>query len=77
MNKIRELFSSMNDDELVNAIAEIKQSEETGLVGDIVREMSRRTGEITGGFTATDFLMTQINILKEAAYRWCPNNEKK
>lgn len=75
MNKVKELFSSMTDDELRVAIEELKRSEETGFVGDIVREWARKTGEITGGFTATDFFMTQISILKEAAFRWCPKNE--
>ena len=72
MNKVKELFASMSDDELKAAVQELKQSEETGLVGDVIREWAKKSGEITGGFTTTDFSMTQINILKEAAFRWCP-----
>jgi hypothetical protein len=71
MNKVKELFASMSDDELKAAVQELKQSEKTGLVGDIIREWAKKSGEITGGFTTTDFFMTQINILKEAAFRWC------
>lgn len=72
MNKIKELFKSMTDDELKSAVEELKRSEDTGLVGDTIREWARKSGEITGGFTTTDFFMTQVNILKEAAFRWCP-----
>lgn len=72
MNKVKELFESMTDNELKAAIEELKQSEDTGFVGDIIREWARKYSEITGGFTTTDFFMTQVNILKEAAFRWCP-----
>jgi len=72
MNKVKELFASMTDAELKTAIEELKQSETTGLVGDIIREWARKSGQITGGFTTTEFFMTQVNILKEAAFRWCP-----
>lgn len=75
MNKIKELFSSMSDSELKEAIEELRESEKTGLIGDVVREYARRTGEITGGSTTTDFYMTQVNILKEAAFRWTPKSE--
>lgn len=70
MNKIKELFASMSDDELRIAIGELKKSEENGIIGDVIREWARKSGEITGGFTVTDFYMTQMNILKEAAFRW-------
>lgn len=72
MNKIKELYSSMSDEDLRVAIEEMRQSEETGLVGETVRKFAKLSGEITGGLTTTDFFMTQINILKEAAFRWCP-----
>lgn len=71
MNKLKQLFSSMTDDELRDAIEELRKSEETGLVGDVVRYWASKSGEITGGFTTTDFFMTQVNILKEAAFRFC------
>lgn len=75
MDKIKELFSSMTDDELKLAVTELKKSEESGFIGDIVREWARKSGEITGGFTTTDFYMVQVNIFKEAAFRWCPTSE--
>lgn len=71
MNKLQELFKSMTDAELKSAIEEIKQNEDTGLIGDKIRECAKKSGEITGGFTTSDFYMTQMNILKEAAFRWC------
>lgn len=72
MNKIKEMFSKMTDSELKKAIDELRESEDSGLIGDTIREWARKSGEITGGFTNTDFFMTQVNILKEAAFRWCP-----
>ena len=60
----------MSDDELKEALDEIRKSEETGIIGDVVRHWARKSGEITGGFTTTDFYMTQVNILREAAFRW-------
>lgn len=71
MNKLHELFNNISDSELKEAIQEIKNSEKTGHVGDIVRNYARLSGEITGGFTTTDFFMTQVNLLKQAAFRWC------
>lgn len=70
MNAIKQLYSSMTDDQLREALEEIRQSEATGLVGEIVRHWAKKSGDLTGGFTATDFFMTQINIMREAAYRW-------
>jgi hypothetical protein len=37
MNAIKQIFSSITDDELKKAVDEILQSEETGLIGDTVR----------------------------------------
>ncbi len=72
MNPITKLFSDISDEELKAAIIEIKQSDITGYVADngYVRKYAKLTGEITGGFTTTDFYMTTINFLKQAAFRW-------
>lgn len=72
MNKMKELFNSMTDAELKSAIEELKQSEHTGMVGETIREWARKSGEITGGLTTIEFFITQVNILREAAFRWCP-----
>ena len=54
----------------VSEIEEIRESEKTGYIGDLVREYARKTGEITGGLSTTDFYMVQINLFKEASFRW-------
>ena len=71
-NKIKLLFESMTDDELIDAINEIKESEYTGIIGNIVRKYAQLITEITGDYSSLDLYFTQINLLKEAAYRWYP-----
>jgi hypothetical protein len=72
MNPINNLFDNMSDVELFDAISEIQQGEVDGLIKEdgIVRKYAKLTGEITGGLTITDFYMVQMNLLKQAAYRW-------
>ena len=70
MNKVVELFKSISDADLKLVIEEIRESEKTGYIGDLVREYARKTGEITGGLSTTDFYMVQINLFKEASFRW-------
>ena len=71
-NPITELFKNIPNEELRDAIAEIIESDTTGIVKEngVVRKYAKLTGEITGGLTTTDFYMVQINLLKEAAFRW-------
>lgn len=75
MNKIVELFNNISDEELKLAVAEMKESEITGYIkeGGVVRKYGKLTGEITGGFTTTDFFMVQMNLYKTAAFRWLKN----
>jgi hypothetical protein len=74
MNEIQKLFNDIPDEELREAILEIKESDVTGYVKEngYVRKYGRLTGELTRGVTTTDFFMTTINLLKQAAYRWTP-----
>jgi hypothetical protein len=71
-NPITELFINISDEELRDAIQEIMESDKTGIIKEngVVRKYGKLTGELTGGFTTTDFYMVQINLLKEAAFRW-------
>lgn len=75
MNPIKKMFDDISDAELCDAISEIKESETNGIIkkDGIVRKYSKLSGEITGGATTTDFYMVQINLLKQAAYRWVDN----
>jgi hypothetical protein len=78
MNKLRELFDNISDEELTSAIEEIRSSELDGVIKEngVVRKYAKLSGEITGGFTNTDFFMVQVALLKQAAYRTI-NNERK
>jgi hypothetical protein len=75
MNKIVELFNNISDEELKLAVAEMEESQTTGYIkeGGVVRKYGKLTGEITGGFTTTDFFMVQMNLYKTAAFRWLNN----
>jgi len=71
-NKITELFSSISNEELKQAIKEIKEDGEIGIIrfGGVVRKYTELTIKITGDFTSLILFMTEINLLREAAYRW-------
>lgn len=72
MNPIKKLFEEITDSELREAILEIKESNDTGFikVGGYIRKYAKLTAEITGGFSTTDFYMTTVNLLQQAAFRW-------
>lgn len=72
MNKIVELFENISDEDLKKAVLELKESDKTGYIkeGGYVRKYAKLTGDITNSFTTTDFFMTTVNLLKQAAFRW-------
>lgn len=72
-NEITELFKSISDSDLKLVMQEMKESESTGYIGDLVREYAKKTVLITGNSVSTDLYMVQINLFKEAAFRWLNN----
>ncbi len=72
MNPVVQLFKNISDADLKEAIKELKESDVTGFIKEdgYVRKYAKMTGELTSGFTNTDFFMTTVNLLKEAAFRW-------
>jgi hypothetical protein len=72
-NEITELFKSISDNDLKLVMQEMKDSESTGYIGDLVRDYARKTVLITGNDVSTDLYMVQINLFKEAAFRWLNN----
>jgi hypothetical protein len=72
-NEITELFKSISDNDLKLVMQEMKYSESTGYIGDLVRDYARKTVLITGNDVSTDLYMVQINLFKEAAFRWLNN----
>ncbi len=79
MNKLKELFKNISDTELKLAIEEIRTADDTdGIISSegVVRKYARLSGEITNGETLSDFLLVQVNLLKEASFRWVKINNK-
>lgn len=71
MNPINEIFENLSNQELAQAIEEIKQCENSGYIEDgIVKQTARKCSEILelSSLGLLDFTMNQIK--KEAAYRW-------
>jgi hypothetical protein len=72
MNKIKEIFQNISDQELHDAIKEIIESDKTGFITDgVVRKYVKICGE-----ESNDLFMVQVNILKEGAFRWSLNRNK-
>lgn len=72
MNPIAELYKNLNDTELTIIIREIRESEKTGVFQEEsqIRNLCRKTSEITGMDISSNLLMVQMGVLKEAAFRW-------
>jgi hypothetical protein len=72
MNPITELFKNLHDVELKIMIEEIREAEKTGTFGNDsqIRDLCRKTSEITGIDVSSNLLIVQMGVLKMAAFRW-------
>lgn len=72
MNQVTKIFADLTDDQLREAVNEIREDEPLGIIrnGGYVRELSRQYGVITGESSTIHITMTQISIWREAAYRF-------
>ncbi len=72
MNEILKLYTSLSDNDLLEAIEEIKYCEFHGFYPEnsMIRELSKKTAEITLQDISSNLLMVQMGVLKEAAFRW-------
>jgi hypothetical protein len=72
MNEITKLFSNLTDDQLRDAVNEIREDEPKGIIrmNGYVRDLTRQWGEITGESGVIHLTMVQVSILKEAAFRF-------
>lgn len=77
MNKIVEYYKNLSDKELIKAIEEIIESEDKGIIGDLVRDHARKVAEIVGDSHSMDLFNAQISLLKEGAYRFYADNSYK
>ena len=72
MNPINKLYSDLTNDELLFLIDEIIIGEETGSfpIDAKIRDLCRKTAEITGMDISSNLMIVQIGVLKESAFRW-------
>lgn len=73
MNKIVEMFDSISDAELKEAIIEIHKAEKTGIFESesIIRKYAIIMCDLTSDNNISSHLFTvQVNILKRGAYKY-------
>jgi ribonuclease HI len=72
MNKVLQVFEQISDEELRRAIAEIKISENSGIIetNSVVRKYANTISGITGNPPSNELFMTQMSLLRQAAFRW-------
>ncbi|OQA46914.1 MAG: hypothetical protein BWY47_01533 [Bacteroidetes bacterium ADurb.Bin302] len=76
MNRITEYFDNIPDEELKSAITEIQEDEPLGIirVDGLVRKYTRDISEITQNPVSTELFLVQMNLFKQAAFRWVQTN---
>lgn len=72
MNRIEKIIKNLNDDELREAINEMKEDETNGSLrsGGHVMRISSQIHDATAEPVSSVLFMTQMGLLKEAAYRF-------
>jgi len=71
-NPITEMFENIPDDELLTAVKEIESVPKTGIISTdgVVRKYAHLIHDKYKGNMPMDLLMSEIGIIREAAYRW-------
>ena len=72
-NAITELYTNLTDEQLREAILQMKEDEPLGIIrtDGWVRKLAKQVCEILGGTDmSTHLFLSQTNIFKEAAYRF-------
>lgn len=72
-NKITKLYSDLTDEQLREAILEMKEDEKMGLIrtDGWVRKLTKQVCDITNETNiSTHLFLTQNNLLRDAAYRF-------
>lgn len=71
-NRITKLYTELSDENLKDAIREMKEDERMGLIRQDgwVRRMTNQVSEITGESYSTLLFLTQNNLYREAAHRF-------
>jgi hypothetical protein len=71
-NDLKELYDSLTNKELLVIMNEIKEAELTGSYPEdsAIRALSNKASQITKTDTASMLMLTQLNVFRQAAYRW-------
>lgn len=74
LNEVQTIFNSMTNEELSQAIKEMKEDNPLGFIREngIIREKCKMVHNIVGGNVYEHLTMTEASILREAAYRFTP-----
>jgi hypothetical protein len=72
MNPIKEIFDNIADDELKEIIREIKEDSDLGIIraNGGIRKYANKVVEITGNSVATELFQTELNLVRQAAFRF-------
>ena len=72
MKSIRKIYTDLDDIELMQILSEIEESEINGSYpnNSKIREIAKQSAHITGMDISSNLLLVQMNVLKEAAFRW-------
>jgi hypothetical protein len=70
MNPITEMFESLTDIEVKQAIKEIKEDGALGVTSDIVRIMAENMGTINNLSVSSNLFSAEILLLKQGAFRF-------
>ena len=75
-NVIQNLYQSLTDSQLKEALVEIQESSKTGIIPDgHLRRIANQIAELTLTPVSTQLMMTEVEILRLAAYKWLNLNQ--
>jgi len=79
MNRITKIFSDLSDEELIQAVSEIKEDEVSGIVrsGGMVRKLIIEWNNITGENNTIHMTGVHVGIFREAAFRFLEKSYEK
>lgn len=72
MNTVTKIFSDLTNEQLIEAISEIREDEALGLIreGGYVKKISRQVSELTDTPMTTQLFLTQSSLFRESSYRF-------
>lgn len=77
VNSIENLFQSLTDAELKQAVKEIYEDNKLGYIRSegFVRKLAEKSNTISNTSVSTMLFLSEISILRQAAFRWLLENK--